>query len=43
MLNTALAGFTEDEAATLTRLLTKLVAADSNFPEAGAAQLEPLS
>ena len=43
MLNTALAGVTEDEAATLTRLLTKLVAADSNFPEAGAAPLEPRS
>jgi DNA-binding MarR family transcriptional regulator len=43
MLNTALAGFTPDEAETLTRLLTKLVAADSNFSEAGAAQPEPLS
>jgi DNA-binding MarR family transcriptional regulator len=43
MLNTALAGFTKDEADTLTRLLTKLVSADSNFPESVAAQPEPLS
>jgi DNA-binding MarR family transcriptional regulator len=43
MLNTALKGFTRDEAETLTRLLTKLVAADSNFSEPCAAQPEPLS
>lgn len=43
MLNTALAGFTQDEVDTLTRLLTKLVAADSDFTEPRAAQPEPLS
>jgi DNA-binding MarR family transcriptional regulator len=43
MLNTVLKGFTRDEAETLTRLLSKLVAADSNFSEPCAAQPEPLS
>jgi DNA-binding MarR family transcriptional regulator len=43
MLNTALAGFTREEADTLTRLLMKLIAADANFPEPTAAQPEPLS
>jgi DNA-binding MarR family transcriptional regulator len=42
LLNTAVAGFTRDEVDTLTRLLTKLVAAGSELPEPCAKQLELL-